>query len=579
MVGFLTLTGKAILEIQNSMVSFSQSILSQSILVSIAIIVIVAAILAFISKLLKQELILAYVLAGIIIGPLALGLIQDKTIIKGFAEIGITFLLFTVGLEMNIKKFKENFGIAIIGGIIQVISVAILSFFILTALAFSKVEAIWLGIAIAFSSTVVVTKILADRNELNTLHARFIIGIMLAQDILAMIALAILTKEFSFSFIAITLLKMAFIAFTAFVAVFIAKGIFKKAASSVELLFIISLAFLFLFVIIAYFLNFSIAIGAFVAGIILANTPYKLEIETRTKALRDFFSVMFFVSIGMMLTTIKQNILAPLLSVLLILIIFEPLVTALVLRLKGYKTKLSLDIGFSFAQLSEFTLILTLAALSLGIITQRAFDLIVLAAIISIAITPYTMKLSKPFYQIFKFMDKIPLKIIKEEEYFVPGKKTILLFGCHRMGSVFLKNLEKEKEKLIVVDFNPEVISSLARQKISCFYGDAHNCEFINKLPLKNLRIAISTIPKKETNLLLIKYLKEANKNVFVVITAEKIHDALEFYEAGADYVIMPFVSSAIHAIELIRKLNKQDFKKLKQEEIERLKELHRALY
>jgi len=288
---------------------------------------------------------------------------------------------------------------------------------------------------------------------------------------------------------------------------------------------------------------------------------------------------MFFVSIGMMLASITQDILLPMIPVLLVLIIFEPLVTALILRLKRYKTRTCLDIGFSFAQVSEFTLILTLTALGLGIITQRAFDLIVLVAIISIAITPYTMRLGKPFYYLFSFMDKIPINLKKEGHYLAPGKKTVMLVGCHRMGSVFLKNLEKSKDKLLVVDFNPEIISSLAKQKISCVYGDIDNCEFVNNLPLKDLKVAISTIPKKEDNLMLIKYLRAANKNVFIIITAEKIHDALELYEAGADYVITPFISGAEHTVELIRKLNKQDFKKLRQEQIKHLEELHRALY
>ncbi|MCX8193884.1 MAG: cation:proton antiporter [Candidatus Pacearchaeota archaeon] len=575
MVDFLSIVGNAILEFQKS---FSTISLSNSFIISISLVIIIAAFLALISKLLKQEFVLAYVVAGIIIGPFVLGLIQNKTMINGFAEIGITFLLFTVGLEMSYKKLKESLGISMLAGIIQVITVALVSFFILVAFAFSKTEAAWLGIAIAFSSTVVVTKILADKNELNTLHARFIIGIMLAQDILAIVALAVLTKEFTIAFILFTLIKIAIIVLAAFLAVLAAKEIFKKASSSVELLFIISLAFLFLFVMLSYALNFSIAIGAFTAGIILANTPYKLEIETRTKALRDFFSVMFFVSIGMMLTSITKEILLPLIPVLFILIIFEPLVTALVLRLSGYKTKTSLDIGFSFAQLSEFTLILVLTALSLGIITQRAFDLIVLTAIISIAITPYTMKLSKPFYNIFKFMDKIQISK-KEESYLTYGKKTILLFGCHRMGSVFLKNLEKYKEKLLVVDFNPEIISALARRHVSCIYGDASNAEFINSLHLSDVKVAISTIPNKENNALLIKNIKERNKNIFVAVVAEKIHDALELYEIGADYVILPLITGAEHSLELIKKLNKQEFKKIRQEQIKYLQGLHRALY
>jgi len=556
---------------------FSSIVSTPSVLISISVIVIVAALLAFISKLLKQEIIIAYVIAGIILGPLVLGLVKDKTLISGFAEIGITFLLFTVGLEMSFKKLKGAIKDSLIAGIVQVGAVTLVSSFILVACAFSKVEALWLGIAIAFSSTVVVTKILIDKNETNTLQGRFIVGIMLVQDLIAIVALALLTKEFSTYFIFLTLTKMIIILLLAFLATFVANTIFKKASSSVELMFIISLAFLFVFVLATYALKFSIAIGAFTAGIVLANTPYKLEIETRTKALRDFFSVMFFVSVGLLLTHFSFELVMPLVWVLLILIIFEPLVTALILRLRGYQTRPCLEIGFSFAQLSEFTLILMLSALSLGVISQKAFDLLVLTAVISIAITPYTIKLGKPLYPVFKFLDKIRTSA-KEETYSI-NKKTIFLFGCHRMGSVFLKNLEKDKEKIFVVDFNPEIIKSLANKGISCTYGDARNIEFINRLPIENAELILSTVPEKEENLLLLKTIKARNKHAFVAVVSEKIHDALELYEAGADYVIMPFITGAEHSIEIIKNLNKQKFKKYREEQIKYLEELHRVLY
>jgi Kef-type K+ transport system membrane component KefB len=560
--------------------NFSLLALEQSILVSISMVIIVAAMLAFISKLLKQEIIIAYIVAGIILGPLILGVIQDRALINGFAEIGITFLLFTAGLEMSLKKFKETIGTSMLAGTIQVIVVAGVSFLILVAFAFSRVEALWLGIAIAFSSTVVITKILVDRGELNTLHARFIIGIMLAQDIIAIIALAVLTSELTIPFIIFALLKLVLLAFLAFVINIVIKPVVKKAASSTELLFIFSIAFLFLFVMLSHFLNLSIAIGAFIAGITLANTPFKFEIEMRTKALRDFFSVMFFVAIGMWLTNISTGLLLPLISLLFVLIIVEPFVTAFILKLRGYKSRTALDIGFSFAQLSEFTLILTLTALGIGIISSRAFDLIVLTAVISVAITPYTMKLTKPLCGTLGAVLNLIKSPLKKEICFpIKGKKTVLILGCHRMGSIYLKNLEKYKNRIIVIDNNPDIIKSLTKQKITCVYGDIINYEIFDKISLNKLKIVLSTVPKKRENLLLIKYMKRKNKNIFVAVTAEKIHDALDFYAAGADYVITPLITGAEYAIRNVIKLNKSNFKKFKKDHITYLKEIHRALY
>ncbi len=553
-----------------------------SILFSIALVVIIAAVLALISKLLKQELILAYIVAGIIIGPLVLGLIKDASLINGFAEVGIVFLLFVAGLEMSLKKLKSSVGTSFLAGIIQVASVTIAGFFVLMAFSFSRIESIWIALAISFSSTVVITKILSDKNELNTLHARLIIGIMLVQDVLAIIALAILSKDFNPLFMLISLGKLVFIVGVAFLLNKVINPIIKKAAKSSELLFVFSLAILFLFVGLSYLLKTSIATGAFIAGILLANTNFKLEIESKTKSLRDFFSVMFFVSIGLWLNNISKEVLWPLIPMLIVLFIVEPLFTALILRIKGYATRTSLDIGFSFAQLSEFTLILSLTALGLGVISQRGFDLVVLMAVISIAATPYLLKFSKKFSPFFGHLFdsiKVPTKLESKYDYLSEDKKTILLIGCHRMGTIYLKNMEKYKNKLIVLDYNPQIIQALSKQKISCVYGDVDNEEFLKKVTTSNLKIVISTVPEKEDNLFLIKYFKTLSNKIFVVVTAQKIDDALEFYEAGADYVIMPAIISAEQSLEVIKKTNKSEFKKLKQEHIKYLKELHNLLY
>lgn len=555
---------------------------SPSLLVSISLILIIAAVLAVISKLLKQEFILAYILAGIIIGPLILGLIKDTTLINGLAEIGITFLLFTAGLEMSLGKFRGRVSTILITGIIQIVSVVLLAFFILRAFQFSSMESMWLGIAIALSSTVVVTKIFSDKNELSTLHARFIIGIMLVQDVVAIASLALLSSNFALVPILISLGKIVLLALFAFLVNLAIKPIIKKAASSSELLLVISIAFLFLFATAAYFLNLSIAIGAFIAGIMLANTDYKIEIESKTKSLRDFFAIMFFVSIGMWLTNISKQILWPLIIVMAILILFEPLITALIIRLSGYNSKTALQTGFAFAQVSEFSLILMLSALSLGIVTQRAFDLIVIVAVISIAITQYTIKTGEPLANIFsKLFSFIKLPTHKEEKYncIGTGKKTMLLIGCHRMGSIYLKNLEKFRDKLLIVDYNPEIIQALSKQKISCIYGDADSNELLDKLPTQDIRLVLSTIPKKDENLFIIKHFKKLSNKLFVIVTAQRIDDALEFYKAGADYVLLPIIIGAEQCLDMIRKLDKKGFYDLKSEHIKYLNDLHRYLY
>lgn len=557
---------------------------SQSVLISIGIVIVVAAIFALILKILKQEMIPAYIIAGIILGPLCFGIIRDVSLIRGLAEVGIAFLLFVAGLEMGIKKFKEILGTASITGIIQVVSVTAVSFLILIAFKFTLVEALILGVAISLSSTIVITKILADKNELNTLHAKLIIGVMFVQDIIAIVALALLSQAFSFPFLAIVILKLLLVGSVAVLMHFtILKPLMKHAASLPDLLIITSLAFLFMFVGLAYFLNLSIAIGAFIAGITLANSPYKIEISAKIKEIRNFFSVMFFVAIGMWLTAITSDMLFLLIPLLGILIIVEPAVTAICLRLRGYKTRTSLQVGFSFAQLSEFTLILTIAALSLGIVSQRVFDVTVLTAVISIAATPYTMRLSRPFSKLFtKIFNLIEISAHREEGIPIVGKKTILIFGSHRMGTIFLKQLEKIKRKILVIDFNPNIIKALTRRNIDCIYGDASNPELLSKLErlyLADIRVIISTIPKIEDNLLILKHFKKVKPRIFIALTAEKANDALYLYKQGADYVIVPMIISAEQSIDMIKKINKKQFAKLKRRHISYLQDIHKFLH
>ncbi len=576
-MSFLNILGNAL-----SSLFLANPLANPSILVSIALVVIIAAVLALISKLLKQEFILAYILAGIIIGPLVLGLIKDPSLVNGLAEIGITFLLFAAGLEMSLNKFKGRISTILLVGIIQVAAVVLLCFFTLQTFLFSRTESIWLGVAIALSSTVVITKIFSDKNELSTLHARLIIGIMFVQDIVAIGALALLTKDFSLVSIILSVVKLVLLVGLAFLLNFAVKPVMKKSASSSELLLVMSIAFLFLFVAISYFLQLSIAIGAFIAGIMLANTPYKIEIESKTKTLRDFFSIMFFVAIGMWLTNLSRFLLLPLIVVLFILILFEPLVTAVIIRLSGYKSKTSLQVGFAFAQVSEFSLILMLAALNIGIISQTAFDLIVVVAVVSIAITQYTIKAGEPLARLFsKLFSFIKVPTHKESKFTNVGigKKTILLVGCHRMGSIYLKNLEKYRNKILVVDYNPEIIQALSKQKVSCIYGDADSHELLSKLPTQNLKLVLSTIPKKEENLFIIKHFKKLSDKIFVVVTAQKIDDALEFYKEGADYVLLPIIIGAEQCLDMIKNLNKKEFHELKREHIGYLKDLHRYLY
>ena len=323
----------------------------ENIFFDIGLIIIVATIVGYLARLLKQPLIPAYILTGLIIGPI-LGLVEDSNVILTLSEIGIAFLLFVVGLELNLKKLKDVASIAIFGGLMQFILLFISGFLIAIILGFVKTESVYIALIVAFSSTMVVVKILSDKRELDTLHGRIIIGFLLMQDLIAIIALSILTtlNNFSMAILVIALLKGIILLSVAVIASkFILPSLFRFAAKSQELLFLMALTTCFSFCIFAnyigqimmYFFSlpffenvilgnvlellkpgFSIAIGAFIAGVSIANLPYNVEIIGKVKPLKDFFATIFFVSLGLeLLLGEMHTILVPLIIFTLFVII------------------------------------------------------------------------------------------------------------------------------------------------------------------------------------------------------------------------------------------------------------------
>jgi Kef-type K+ transport system membrane component KefB len=239
----------------------------ENIFLDIGVIMFVAAIFALIARAIKQPLIPAYILAGLIIGPV-LGLITNTHVITTLSEMGITFLLFVVGLEIDLDRLKNVGLVSTLGGTIQVLSLFVIAFVAALIIGFISVEAIYVGLIIAFSSTMVVVKLLADKRELDTLHGRIMLGLLLMQDIIAILALSMLTtlNDFSGTIFILSLLKGASLFVVAWLASrYIFPKLFKFAAKSRELLFLLSIAITFAFSALFNYLNFSIAIGAFVA--------------------------------------------------------------------------------------------------------------------------------------------------------------------------------------------------------------------------------------------------------------------------------------------------------------------------
>ncbi len=553
----------------------------QALIFDIAFILIISAVLAFIARIFRQPLIPAYVIAGLIIGPLVLGLVQNTEVIKTFSEMGIAFLLFAAGLEISFKKIKEvGIGKIILIGFFQVAVVFFLTLLFREILALSLIQAIYIGIILAFGSTMVVIKLLDDKEELVTMHGRLVLGILLLQDLIAILAIVVFMSGDGFSLSPILIAMTGLVGILAFAFLlqrFVLNRLFRFAATSTEMLLLSALGVLFLFIVLTFAMKLSIVIGAFIAGVSLANSPFKLELESRITPLRDFFAILFFVALGM------QIIFSGISWTLFIFLlggawIVKPIVTFFLLRVGGYRPKTSFMSAVSLAQLSEFSLIIGMLGLGLGVLTSGIFSTIVLSTIITMGLTTYIIDYKSILYRIFKR----PLSLFKflpmheKLEYGLLSEKTILLVGCHRMGSILMKNLWKKKDKILVIDYNPEIINALIEKKISCIYGEIGSPEILEKVDLSKVKLVLSTVPNAEDNRFLLRTVREKNPKAKVVLTASRIDDALDLYDLGADYVILPKV---LAGEDLLKMLHKGDLSRERGRHIKELKKIHRILY
>ena len=553
------------------------SFVPQSLLFNLGVILIVATFFAYIARLFKQPLIPAYIIAGLVIGPIGLKLIQDIHLIQSISEIGIIFLLFIVGLEMNLKKLKSLGVVVVITGVLQVLLTFVAGYFVALLLGFDTMNSIYAGLIIAFSSTMIVLKLIIDKDELSTIHGRILLGILFIQDILVILALTLIigSESLSFTSILFSLLKFLILLVIAFISNrYLINPTFKFAAKSSELLFLLSLAFCFLFALLAYALDFSIAIGAFFGGITLANLPYNLNIISKVSSLKDFFAIIFFVSLGLQIASTNISSIITLFFILLALIILlKPLIVLILLSIFGYDKRNSFVTAVSLAQISEFGLILVL---SVDNISPELFSVTILLGVISIALTSYIVEYELTTYNyIHRFLSLFE-KLSTKKKFFGYEHKDhpeLILFGADRVGGSFLRTFKHLKTKLFVVDYNPEIIDLLKYKKIPCLYGDISNIELLKRVDFTSTKFIVSTIPNIEDNKNLIFFIKELNTKLHIILTAKTSQEAIKLYNLGADYVLVPYVKSGEILSNLLGKYynDNKGLQKIKQDHLKLL--------
>jgi len=545
----------------------------------IGMILALASILAYIARKFKQPPIIAYIVTGIILGPLFLNTISAGELIDIFSEFGIAFLLFTVGLELSINEVKEVGKIAAMVGFAQIAITAAVGFMIMQLIGFGVMESVYVAIALTFSSTIIIVKLLSEDNELHSLHGKVALGILLAQDLIAIFALIFMAGLAGHlpvqELIGITLLKGVALFVVAYLFTkYVLHHIFDRIAHTHELLFVSSLAYCFVFAYITDAMGLSLHIGTLIAGVSLATLKYNVDIVGKIRSLRDFFIVLFFVTLGMGLVINSGMSLWPVVILSLFVLLGNPLIVMTIMGLEGYSKRTSLLTGMTSAQISEFSLILIALGFAMGHVSQDIVSLVTLVGIVTITGSAYMINYNDEIYnavgkyfKIFERKKLIDQKISLPEEM----KDHAVLFGYHRLGYDVYQRLRKLKIPTFVVDFNPEVIDSLLKSRKKCMYGDMGDIETLDRVGLKNAKIVISSVPSTPDNLVLLHRMKEVRSKAIKVVMAEQIGEALELYDAGADYVILPHFLGGKHASLLIEEFT------LKPRHRERVRKSHLA--
>src|SRR3989338_9673569 len=455
----------------------------------------------------------------------------------------------------------------------------IIAYLIAVGIGFSSLTALYVGAAIAFSSTVVVVKILSDKKEIDTLHGRIALGILIVEDFVAAIALMlipslsgkadilVLAREFA---IAIILIVVILLFSTKVLAKFM-----DYLARNQEVLFLFGIAWALALAVVFDKLGFSLEIGALVAGMSLASSRYRLELEGKIKPLRDFFIILFFVLFGSQLAgDITPSLIKAAVLFSAFVVIGKPILVMTILRIFGYKKRTNFLAGSSLAQISEFSLILTLLGFTLGHLSQEIMSLVILIAVITIGVSSYSI------YYAHSIFNKIARLLVLFEgkshraERQLEKQYDVILFGYHRIEKKMFKKLKKMKISFAVVDYNPKAILVLAKEKIDCIYGDGGDADFLTEIPLAKAKMIISTIPDEASNLTIRERLKKYGSKAAFIATAEQPHTALDLYKAGVDFVLIPHHLGGQYASHLVQQhhTNKTEYQKLGKHHYQQLK-------
>jgi Kef-type K+ transport system membrane component KefB/Trk K+ transport system NAD-binding subunit len=552
---------------------------ADGIFLQLSMVIVIGAVVSVIMRALRQPLILGYILTGVVVGPAVFNLLRVDTF-DAFASIGIALLLFIIGLGMNISVIKRLGGTVFITTAIELLTVGSVGFVVSSLLGFGRMESLIIGLCLFFSSTIIIVKMLTDKKEQNRLHGQIAIGIILLDDIVATVALLLIAgaKDHTLGVGELGLLAVqgaALAAFLILASVVLLPKITRFVAGSQEMLFLFAIGWGFGVASLFQLAGFSIELGALFAGVALAGLPYAQEIEARLKPLRDFFVVLFFIVLGKSLTVAGlSDALLPALALSAVVVVLKPVTIVSALGMMGYSKRVSFMAGIHLSQISEFSIVLAVLASATGLASKEIGTVITLVAIITIACSSYLAHYDNGLFKLFSYLrlDFFERANVRREKRRAPGYQLVLV-GYSGGGNRFVKTFQQLHKRFLVIDYDPAMIELMQQLHVPCLYGDATDNELLDEIGIQSAKLLVSTVSDFETNSQLVRHLNLLNPEAVIVCNASSTEEALQLYELGSSYVIIPHHASSEHLNSLIQRngIDRRHFDRYREKHLHKL--------
>ncbi len=547
-------------------------LLLQSPFSEMAALLVLAATVGFAGMLLRQPLIVSFIAVGLLAGPAALDIVRSSEQIALLSELGIAVLLFLVGIKLDVKLIRSLGAVSLMTGLGQVIFTSVIGYALGLALGLDAIASLYVAVALTFSSTIIIVKLLSDKREIDSLHGQIAMGFLIVQDLVVVLAMIVLSAvgigaSEDAGGIGILHVLLAGIALLAAVVVFVryvADPLTTRLARAPELLICFAIAQAALFAALGEALGFGKELGGLLAGVSLASTRYREAISARLAPLRDFLLLFFFIGLGsrIELAGLGEHALAAVVLSLFVLI-GNPLIVLAIMAVMGFDRRTGFLAGLTVAQISEFSLIFAAMGVTLGHVGEDVLGLVTLVGLITIAASTYMITYSHRLYDLCEpalgIFSRIAAKRREGEHAARTREHDVLVFGLGRYGSAIAARLRQRGAHVLGIDFNPAVIQRWRELGFDAEYGDASDAEFVAGLPLEGVRWVVATVlphaigvTHDDPRLAIAQELRSAGFRGRIAVITHRAADADALRDAGADLVLEPFEDAADQAVDLI---------------------------